>query len=234
MNDKNNVKIIDNYKNHYDRLCNLSSFYNTINYDFIKNYLPGKFDSPMIDIGCGQGQLLSWLYKTGYTNIIGIDNSQSQINEAIVKLPPEIKVIYGEVSSFIKGESNAYMMIFIFDVIEHFKKEEILEFASNLHKSLKPGGGIIIRTPNMANPLGIYSRYNDFTHQIGFTEYSLIQVLENSGFKDITIIPMPPGSLKLRILRSIYQKFLRIIYKIELRSIPRVLDSNITVYARKN
>lgn len=228
-----NNNIRDNYVNHYDRLCNVSLFYNDVNYDFIKKFLPLDLKACMLDIGCGHGQLLSWLYKTGYRNISGIDSSGSMIKSAKEKLSPEVKLIQDNAYGVIKDKKDFYNAIFLFDVIEHFNKKEITEFINSVYDSLKDEGILIIRTPNMANPLGIYSRYNDFTHEIGFIEFSLMQLLENTEFRNITIIPTVPGKLKLRILRLVYQFFLKIIFKLELRAVPAVFDSNITVYAQK-
>jgi hypothetical protein len=51
-------------------------------------------------------------------------------------------------------------------------------------------GILIIKTPNLANPItASSSRYNDFTHTVGYTEESLTQVLRVAGFRHIKIYP---------------------------------------------
>ncbi|HEX9961021.1 MAG TPA: methionine biosynthesis protein MetW, partial [Pyrinomonadaceae bacterium] len=44
----------------------------------ISNYLPRSKETPILDVGCGWGQLLWWLREKGYTNIQGIDIGQAQ------------------------------------------------------------------------------------------------------------------------------------------------------------
>lgn len=51
--------------------------------------------------------------------------------------------------------------------------------------SSKDGGLLIIQTPNLQAPDGQLHRYNDFTHEVGYIEHSLQQVLMVAGFKDI-------------------------------------------------
>lgn len=47
----------------------------------------------------------------------------------------------------------------------------------------------MVKTPNLGHPLNLYLRYKDFTHEIGFTEMSLRQVLLISGFSEVEIKP---------------------------------------------
>ena len=43
-------------------------------------------------------------------------------------------------------------------------------------------GKLIIHVPNLQAPDGQLHRYNDFTHEVGFIEHSLGQVLLAAGF----------------------------------------------------
>ena len=47
---------------------------------------------------------------------------------------------------------------------------------------MKPGGKIFVKTGNMSNPFSLRLRYIDFTHEVGFTEESFVQVLYIAGF----------------------------------------------------
>lgn len=74
-------------------------------------------------------------------------------------------------------------------VLEHIPKKVIVKALELVHKSLRKGGIFIVKVPNMANPFGLYSRYIDITHETGFTEYSLYEVLNVAGFGNISIHP---------------------------------------------
>jgi hypothetical protein len=92
----------------------------------------------------------------------------------------------------------------------------------------------------MSNPFGMHSRYADFTHEVGFTQESLYQVMFLSGFRDINVI----GSLVIRkkTLRSFlrraflntYYAWTRFLYYVQDFSVPKVLDPGLVVFARKD
>jgi len=73
--------------------------------------------------------------------------------------------------------------------LEHIPKGEIIKFLKLANEALKSEGIFCIKTPNMGNPFAIYPRYKDFTHETGFTDKSLYQILWTAGFRDIQILP---------------------------------------------
>jgi hypothetical protein len=74
------------------------------------------------------------------------------------------------------------------DFIEHLPKNKVIEFLILVNKSLKLNGVFIAKTPNMGNPFSLYSRYFDFTHEVGFTEKSLFQILCTTNFTNVSIL----------------------------------------------
>jgi hypothetical protein len=60
-------------------------------------------------------------------------------------------------------------------------------------KTVNPNGVAIVETGNLARPAGMFVRYIDFTHESGFTENSLRQILRAIGFSDIVITGNLPG-----------------------------------------
>lgn len=74
-------------------------------------------------------------------------------------------------------------------MIEHFTRDELFDILFLLRKSLKKKGRIIIKTMNQSNPItGISSMYLDLTHETGFTEISMHQVLMAASFKKVKIV----------------------------------------------
>jgi len=72
-----------------------------------------------------------------------------------------------------------------FDVIEHFTKDETIDFVDQVLRVLQPGGRWIIHVPNGESPFGGRSRFGDFTHEQAFTRGSLTQLLLASGFATV-------------------------------------------------
>lgn len=72
------------------------------------------------------------------------------------------------------------------DLVEHFKKSEVLELMRLAHKALRDGGFLLLRTPNAESPL--FGRfYDDFTHETPFTRSSLRQILASLGFQFLKV-----------------------------------------------
>lgn len=64
----------------------------------------------------------------------------------------------------------------------------MIDILFKIKDNLNSEGTVIIKTPNMANPfVNTAGRYIDFTHETGFTEFSLRQVLCATGYKNIVI-----------------------------------------------
>src|SRR5208337_4817517 len=56
--------------------------------------------------------------------------------------------------------------VLAFDVIEHFRKYELLSFVDEVHRVLRPGGRWIIHCANGESPFFGRIRYGDFTHEM--------------------------------------------------------------------
>ena len=100
-------------------------------------------------------------------------------------------------------------------------KRRFVRLRPIFRKALKPGGRAIMATPNMALVSGLVQRYTDFTHEVGFTERSLEQVLRVAGFSVIDIygeeLPFRPRPKYLiwLLLRNIWFSVLGLIYLLE-------------------
>jgi SAM-dependent methyltransferase len=152
--------------------------------------LPERRDSRILDIGCGNGAFLHFLRGAGYTNLLGVDVSEEQLAVAAgMGLP----VRHGDAFEFLRAaEPGSYDLISAFDLIEHFRKEEILEFMDLAGAALAPGGRILLQTPNAHSLFGARLRYADFTHEVGLTPLSLTTALRVTGFRDVRVLPAGP------------------------------------------
>ncbi|MBW2116166.1 MAG: methyltransferase domain-containing protein, partial [Deltaproteobacteria bacterium] len=205
-------------------------------HDELKPLLPTDRQSMIVDIGTGYGHLLRYLLENGYVNVGGIDNSSKLIREAksYLKGGPLFLIHTGAVEFLLENPAG-FDVIVLFDVIEHFSPEEQREVVSAIFSSLSPGGRVIIRTPNMASLLGTYSRYLDLTHYLGFTEFSLYQLLRQCGFKDPKLyVASPHGTWKKRFQKKLLRWLHRKLFEWQDRVLPDCYDKNIVVWAEKN
>lgn len=219
----------DNVKNKIARFENYEA-------EFLR-YLPKNKHAKILDLGCGSGFFVEYLLSKGYVNVVGIDVSCEQVEYAISKNLP---VLLADANQFLCNNGD-YDFIFFTDVIEHLKKEEILDFLFNIKKSLASGGLVVLRTGNASSIYGATIRYIDFTHEIAFTENSLRQILLATGFVNVDINDSKPkfGFKPTRLLRWVIFKFwrlfLKLIYLVEVGTdSPRLFGKLLIASARKS
>lgn len=173
-------------------LKSLFTHYDYKIYPIINSY---NKSASILELGCGPGYLLQYLEMKGFKNFLGIDISLEQIE---IAKSSGYKVMQADAIEFLKTEQKTYDIIFAFDFIEHFTKDELIELTNLIHKNLNPGGALIIRTPNGQ---GIFSGtiiYGDLTHQTIFTPNSLIQLLSQAGFNKVECFENGPISKDLK------------------------------------
>jgi len=118
----------------------------------IQAHFPTDRNAPILDLGCGHGALIYYARQQGYNNITGVDHSPEQVAEA--KRLGIRWVEQADLMDKLKSLSNATQdLIITFDVIEHFNKEELLEFIDNVYRVLKSGGGGLYTAPTENHPL---------------------------------------------------------------------------------
>ena len=185
-----------------------SNVLDLIHINMSKYFLDLGKDAFILDAGCGVGYLEQYLINKGFNNIHAIDISSEQIKVAKSCMTKKGinyngKVQFKNIDIFDELEQTnlKYDIITLIDVLEHFKKYEAFEILELAYEVLNPNGTIIIRVPNMEDP--IYSSLNffhDFTHEIGFTKFSLKQCIMAAGFekldlnfeKSIHFLNLPP------------------------------------------
>lgn len=189
-------------------------------YDFLvkiyrkrfKNILPKNRAVKIIDIACGAGHFLYFLQKEGYINACGIDLSKEQI-ETAQKMDVK-NVEQADLFEYLPKYSGTFDVIVANDIIEHQKKEEVLSFLDLVYASLKPGGMVLVGTPNALSLFGSYSAHINFTHETSFTPESLSQVLRVCRFGDVKVYGEGPIGYDLRsklrkVLWRIIKRFIK-------------------------
>lgn len=190
-------KLLKNYyQTHYQYIIpksekEMSNVLDLIHINMSRYFLDLKKNALILDAGCGVGYLEQYLINNGFNNIHAIDISPQQIEVAknyMAKkgIKYDGKVQFKNIDIFEEFENNdlKYDIITFIDVLEHFKKYEAFELLELAYEALNQNGTILIRVPNMEDP--IYSSlnfYHDFTHEIGFTRSSLKQCIIGTGFE---------------------------------------------------
>lgn len=165
-------------------------------------------EASILELGCGPGYLLDFLLKNGFNNLIGIDISSEQIQIATQR---GLNVIETDVIKFLELSDKKWNIIFAFDFVEHFNKEELVKLFKLINLRLSEKGLLFIRTPNGEGlfPNGII--YGDLTHQTIFNKNSLSQLLSLSGFTKYIFFENAPINKNLKgIIRLLLWRVLKI------------------------
>ena len=155
----------------------------------IRPELPPRAAGPVVDIGCGQGQLVRLMLADGY-DAAGIDVSPEQV--ALARAAGLDRVEHGDYRELLARRPGQLAAVTATDVLEHLGKAEVLETFDRVAHALVPGGVFVARVPNAASPFAGRIRYGDFTHESSHTERSVRQVAAAAGFAQVTVRPCPP------------------------------------------
>jgi O-antigen chain-terminating methyltransferase len=163
----------------------------------LKVYIPiikkaniGRKDSSILDIGCGRGEWLE-LLKEEDLHARGLDS-----NKVMVKTCKErgLDVIDSDAVTFIENVSdNNLGAVTGFHLIEHYGFDFLIKLLDEIFRVLKPGGLVILETPNPSNVLvGSCSFYLDPTHNKPIPSSLIKLVLESRGFSKVKVMNINP------------------------------------------
>ncbi len=202
-----------------------------------RKYFPENKNSLTLDIGIGRGEMLTCMKKWGYINYIGID-----ISPSTVKFCKSLHLnceLVNETSEWLMSKKNNFNVITLLDVLEHIKKESTISFLKSIYECLAIKGKVIIQVPNLQAPDGHLHRYNDITHEVGYIEHSLQQVLLTAGFNKISFFgfedydPTNYHLKKLRFKRNMFWRFVRYTRSITGNLNPVILHPVLCAVAEK-
>lgn len=145
-------------------------------------YSPAK----ALDLGCGRGEWLQLLSSHKF-DALGID-----IDEHMLSACHELKlnVVKSDALAYLRQQpSNAYTLISAFHVVEHISFVELKELSEEAFRVLKPGGLLIMETPNPENiVVATNNFYLDPTHIRPLPQQLLSFIAEFTGFNRVKIL----------------------------------------------
>ncbi|MDD3084990.1 MAG: class I SAM-dependent methyltransferase [Candidatus ainarchaeum sp.] len=116
-------------------------------YEAALKFVSIKPDSKVLDVGFGQGDLLSYIStKTNFC--YGLDISKKNLLYVKSLLPSKVNLSIQDVNSKTNFEDNFFDLIFLTDVFEHIIDR--YSVITELKRILKKNGLLVIVTPNIA------------------------------------------------------------------------------------
>ena len=78
--------------------------------------------------------------------------------------------------------TESFDFVFLFEVIEHLTPEDGLALLRKIHSLLKPGGSVLVGTPNLYHP---HRYFGDVTHKTPYKYEELGGLMLTAGFHDL-------------------------------------------------
>ena len=150
-------------------------------------FLPKDKQAAILDVGFGAGWFLAACLRLGYTNLSGADFGIEHRAHVKAWAPDAIELfgIQSDIGSFLADKPETCDFIHMSHVIEHVPKYSLLWVVDGLYRALKPGGVLMLRTPNMEGPCANSSLYVTLAHEYGFSSANLHSLLDICGFDEI-------------------------------------------------
>ncbi len=113
--------------------------YVSARYQQVIDLIPKKKNQKILDIGCGDGVLLSQI-KTG--RLYGVDLDRGSLDFALTKI--RAKLVQAKAES-LPYRNSFFDTVIATEIIEHLSKPELM--LAEIRRVLKSGGRVIITTP---------------------------------------------------------------------------------------
>ena len=200
-------------------------------------FLPRDRDARILVVSCGPGYFVHLLSQEGYRNVLGIDSDPEKIRHATER---NLNCVPERAFPFLARNKVPYDVIIAEQEINHLTKDEILTFLELCHRNLSENGSLILHSLNGANPItGAEALAQNFDHYNTFTEYSLRQILDHSGFRNITVIPLRlyvfygnPLNYAGMLLETLNNMYFRLNFKLYGKS-NRIFSKKIAAICRR-
>lgn len=177
---------------YYDKVLQtghpIRKMWHQLKFDRVRDFLPSKNGGSILDIGCFAGSFLGRLPENQFSRQVGFDILKPQIDYANSYYgTPFRHFAHGNDLSGLGEIKEVFDCVTLIEVIEHLTEAEIRFVWNRAIEMLKPGGQLIITTPNYTSawPLveWILNKFSDVKyeeqHLTKFNYFTAISRLAN-------------------------------------------------------
>ncbi len=197
--------------------CDVTSRWAHWKWEYLPLFRAIERSAPILELGCGTGDMLRFLASHGFTHLQGIDVSEEQLRIAAAH---GLAVQQADAFDFLSESPRQYAVILAIDFVEHFTRDELVPLFEKVRDALAPGGLFIVQTVNGQGLLSGQVIYGDLTHMTILAPSALAQLLRVTGFQDIRFRETGPrptalsGCIRL-VLWALLRLVLNAVRKIE-------------------
>jgi SAM-dependent methyltransferase len=140
--------------------------------------------APVLDIGCGRGELVGLLRDAGI-EARGVDADADMVAYA---RGDGLDVEQGDAVTYLEGVPDAVLGgIFMGQVVEHLPASTLARVLELATRKLRPGGVFVAETINPLSPLALRNYFADLTHAQPLVPETLELLARQVGFVDTEI-----------------------------------------------
>lgn len=133
----------------------------------------------LLDVGCNVGTFLEVAYGRGWKTVQGVEpNGHAAAACRSKQIPVRNEFFTARLADEFEGAFDA---VYLGDVIEHVTDPN--ELARAVRRVLRPGGVVMVVTPNYASFVARRLQIKPLEHILYFTSGSLRTLLERAGFE---------------------------------------------------
>jgi SAM-dependent methyltransferase len=179
---------------------------------YLQGWLPAADNRRRwLDLGCGQGALMSVAKNFGYRDIEGVDESEEML---AVCRESGLRVQQCNVFDYLLRQTDgSWHVVSAFDFLEHFDKADGFRLLCEIRRVLTPDGVCLLKLPNADSPFGFSVTASDLTHEAVYSPCSLEQLGRLAGFSSCAFREVAPTRGSLRsIVRGILWRGVRLVF----------------------
>ena len=140
--------------------------------------------APVLDVGCGRGELLGLLREAG-VEARGIDADSDMVAYA---RGDGLDVEQADLVEYLQAAADASLgSIFMGQVVEHLPAPTLVQTFQLAAAKLRPGGVLIAETINPLSPIALRNYFADLTHAQPLVPETLELLARQSGFAETEI-----------------------------------------------
>jgi SAM-dependent methyltransferase len=138
--------------------------------------------APVLDIGCGRGEMLSLLREAG-VEARGVDADADMVAYA---LGDGHDVEQADVLAYLESLADGSLGgVFAGQVVEHLPPVALVRMLGLAARKLRPGGLLVAETINPLSPLALRSYFADLTHAQPLVPETLALLAVQAGFREV-------------------------------------------------
>ncbi|MEM1418048.1 MAG: class I SAM-dependent methyltransferase [Myxococcota bacterium] len=126
---------------YWNRVADAKTFHHPLD----ARWLPADLgrNSPILDVGCGYGRLVSALRTEGFGNVVGVDTSAAMVARGLARDPAlDLRVVAPGPLPFADGGFAAAILFSVLTCIPNDAAAEAL--VGELRRVLRPGGHVLV------------------------------------------------------------------------------------------